>query len=151
MTILQSRTLISRSPLRRGSLRVQPIWIIRSFLLIPLALACFAFSQTARAVLPPPAPDGGYPGGNTAEGTNALLSLTTGLYNTGIGIFSLLSITDGSFCTGVGAGALLANTADKNTAIGAGALLSNTTGDANTANGTFALFSNTTGDGNTAL
>ena len=117
-------------------------------LLALFALSCFAPCPTAQAVSPPP--DGGYPGGNTAEGQNALLSLTSGPYNTGIGIFSLLSLTDGSFCTGVGAGTLLANTADENTATGAGALLSNTAGSLNTANGTFALFSNTTGDGNTA-
>src|SRR5438874_864641 len=112
------------------------------------ALVSFALAPLAQAVAPPP--DGGYPGGNTAEGTSALFSLTTGLYNTGIGIYSLLSLTDGNFCTGVGAGALLVNTAGSNTATGAGALLSNTTGDQNTANGTFALFSNTEGVQNTA-
>ena len=98
-----------------------------------------------------PAPDGGYPGGNTAEGQSALLSLTTGTYNTADGIFSLLSLTDGIFNTAVGAGTLLANTADQNTAVGAGALLSNTIGEENTANGTFALFSNTEGNQNTAV
>ena len=51
-----------------------------------------------------PAPDGGYPGGNTAEGQNALLSLTTGAYNTAVGLFSLLSNTEGGFNTAVGAG-----------------------------------------------
>jgi hypothetical protein len=113
-----------------------------------LALGLLALASRTQAVVP--APDGGYPGGNTAEGTNALLSRTTGLYNTAIGIYSLLSITDGNFCTAVGAGALLGNTAGQNTATGAGALLSNTTGDSNTANGTFTLFSNTIGLGNTA-
>jgi Chaperone of endosialidase len=120
-----------------------------ALVLITLVLACFALSPRAQAVSP--APDGGYPGGNTAEGTSALLSLTSGLYNTGIGVFSLLSITDGSFNTGVGAGALLVNTASENTAVGAGALLSNTTGEDNTANGAFALFNNTTGSDNTAV
>src|SRR5258707_15143541 len=134
-------------PSEGGSLLTMFRW--RSyFILTALALGFFALPQRMQAVSP--APDGGYPGGNTAEGTSALLSLTTGLYNTGIGIFSLLSITDGSFNTGVGAGALLANTADENTATGAGALLSNTTGDSNTANGAFALFSNSTGAVNTA-
>jgi endosialidase-like protein len=113
-----------------------------------LALGLLALASRTQAVVP--APDGGYPGGNTAEGTNALLSRTTGLYNTAIGIYSLLSITDGNFCTAVGAGALLGNTAGQNTATGAGALLSNTTGDGNTANGAFTLFSNTIGLGNTA-
>ena len=116
--------------------------------LITFALVCFGLVQNAQAVVP--APDGGYPGGNTAEGQNALLNLTTGTYNTAIGIYSLLGLTDGSFCTGVGAGTLLANTGDQNTATGAGALLSNTEGSFNTANGAFALFSNTTGDYNTA-
>jgi len=97
-----------------------------------------------------PAPDGGYPGGNTAEGYNALLSLTAGTYNTAVGLFSLLSNQEGQFNTGVGAGALLANTAHQNTAIGAGALLSNTAGVKNTANGAFALFGNTGGNSNTA-
>ena len=97
-----------------------------------------------------PAPDGGYPRGNTAEGQNALLSLTSGTYNTGVGLFSLLGNAEGSFNTAIGAGALLANTAHQNTAIGAGALLSNTDGVKNTAHGAFALFGNTAGNSNTA-
>jgi hypothetical protein len=118
-------------------------------LLIIFSLTCFALLSKSQAVSPPP--DGGYPGGNTAEGQNALLSRTTGLYNTAVGIYSVLSLTDGSFCTGLGAGTLLVNTANNNTATGAGALFNNTTGEANTANGTFALFSNTTGTVNTAI
>src|SRR2546430_1751285 len=96
------------------------------------AFACFAFVENAQAVVP--ASDGGYPGGNTAEGNSALLSLTTGTYNTAIGIYSLLSLTEGNFCTGVGAGALLANTGNENTAIGAGALLLHNIWGSNTAN-----------------
>ena len=114
--------------------------------LIPL-LAC-SLLITAQAVSPPP--DGGYPGGNTAEGQNALLSLTTGTYNTGVGFFSLSVTTTGKFNTAVGAGTLLANTGDSNTATGAGTLLSNTTGTFNAANGAFALFTNTTGTSNTS-
>lgn len=117
-------------------------------LLIPLILVCFGLLPMAQAVSP--APDGGYPGGNTAEGQNALLSLITGTYNTAVGVFSLESLTTGKFCTGVGAATLLANTADENTATGAGALLSNRTGFDNTANGAFALFTNTVGFFNTA-
>ena len=75
----------------------------------------------AQAVNPPP--DGGYAGGNTAEGTSALLSLTTGTYNTAVGLFSLLSNTEGNFNTAIGAGTLLLNTADENTATGAGSTL----------------------------
>jgi hypothetical protein len=115
---------------------------------ILLAFSIFALSQITQALSPPP--DGGYTGGNTAEGQSALLSLTSGLYDTAVGAFSLLSLTDGSFNTGVGAGALLANTADDNTAVGAGALLNSTTGFNNTANGAFALFSDTTGNDNAA-
>ena len=107
-----------------------------------------AFLPQSQAVSPPP--DGGYAGGNTAEGQSALLGLTTGLYNTAVGVFSLLSLTDGSFNTGVGAGTLLNNTAIQNTAVGAGTLLSNDSGSENTANGAFALFSNAGGNSNTA-
>jgi hypothetical protein len=116
---------------------------------IMLMLVCLAvYEPNSHAVSPPP--DGGYPGGNTAEGQNALLSLTTGTYNTAFGLYSLLSDSTGKFNTGVGAGTLLVNTADENTATGAGALLSNTTGTENTAIGTFSLFNNTTGSFNTA-
>ena len=109
---------------------------------------CLTLSPRAQAVVPPP--DGGYPGFNTAEGQNALFSLTTGAGNTAVGWYSLFSNTEGTFNTATGAGALLSNTANENTAFGAGALLFNTTGSFNTANGAFALFANTTGADNTA-
>jgi trimeric autotransporter adhesin len=110
---------------------------------------CFGLApQDTQAVSPPP--DGGYPGGNTAEGHAALFSLTTGQFNTAAGSFSLRDGTTASLNTAFGAGALLFNTADQNTATGAGALLRNTAGDRNTANGTFVLFNNTTGNSNTA-
>jgi len=114
-----------------------------------LALGFLALCQVAQAVTP--APDGGYAGGNTAEGQNALFSLTSGTYNTAVGFFSLRSSTTARYNTAVGAGALLVNTADQNTATGAGALLSNTTGSQQIANGAFALFSNTSGTSNTAI
>jgi hypothetical protein len=119
------------------------------FIAIGLLLACFEFSPEAQAVVPPP--DGGYPGGNTAEGQNALFSRTTGGYNTAIGFFSLRALTDGNFNTATGAGTLLSNTGDENTATGAGALLSNTTGEFNTATGGFALLSNQGGGRNNAV
>src|SRR5215469_9800745 len=81
-------------------------------LFIAFTLVCFALSPAAQAVVP--APDGGYPGGNTAEGQNALLSLTTGANNTAVGFVSLRSDTIGSFNTAVGAGALLANIGGQN-------------------------------------
>jgi hypothetical protein len=140
-TTTRVRNSSNRSLWRRGP-------AVPVLFLAILAFSFFVLLPPAQAVSPPP--DGGYPGGNTAEGTSALLSRTTGNYNTAVGIYSLLSLTDGNFCTGVGAGALLSNTAGQNTATGAGALLSNTTGDSNTANGTFTLFSNTIGLGNTA-
>ncbi len=117
--------------------------------MVAIVLVVIGLLPNVQAVNPPP--DGGYAGGNTAEGQNALLSLTAGTYNTALGLYALLSLSDARFNTGVGAGALLVNTADENTATGAGALLSNTTGTANTANGTFALFSNVGGSFNTAI
>ena len=117
-------------------------------LLIAGVLACLGHLPKAEAVVP--APDGGYPGGNTAEGQAALLSLTTGGFNTAVGYLSLRSDTTGGFNTAIGAGALLANTGSSNTATGAGALLSNTGGN-NTAIGAFALFSNVGPGNNTAV
>ena len=118
-------------------------------LLIALALAWFALSQTTQAVSPPP--DGGYPEGNTAEGDDALLNLTTGSGNTAIGFQALLRNTTGTDNTATGIGALFNNTTGyDNTAQGGSALQSNTSGFFNTATGNFALFSNTTGHGNTA-
>ena len=91
-----------------------------------IALVCFAHLPKAQAVVP--APDGGYPNFTTAEGQNALFSLTTGSANTAVGWYSLFSNAEGSFNTATGAGALLFNTADENTAFGAATLLFNTTG-----------------------
>jgi hypothetical protein len=84
-------------------------------LLTILALGCFAFLTSTQAVTP--APDGGYPGQNTAEGTDALFSLTAiaGI-NTGLGFSALYSNTTGTV----------------NTAVGGYALRSNTTGASNT-------------------
>ncbi len=119
---------------------------IRFFLL--LASLSVSVSPKAQAVSPPP--DGGYPGGNTAEGQNALQSTTSGGFNSAVGFFSLFANTTGNFNTAVGAGSLDLNTANNNTATGAAALLLNTTGSNNTANGTDALVFNNTGIQNTA-
>lgn len=99
----------------------------------PLVAFFLTFYKVSQAVMPPP--DGGYPGNNTAEGQNALFSLTTGAFNTAIGSLSLKSDMADSGNTAVGAGTLLANTADQNTATGIAALLSNTIGGENTATG----------------
>jgi len=118
-------------------------------ILVATSLVCIGLSPKAKAISPPP--DGGYPGGNTAEGQDALLGLTSGLYNTAVGLFSLRSNTTGNFNTAIGAGTLLFNTGEQNTATGAAALLNNTTGTSNTAMGEAALFGNTTGASNTAV
>src|ERR1041384_8111836 len=89
-----------------------------------LAIFTIGFLPKVQAVVP--APDGGYPGGNTAEGQNALLNLTTGGFNTALGFLSLKTDATGQLNTAVGAGTLLTNTSDNNTAVRAGALLSNT-------------------------
>ena len=112
-------------------------------------LACFALSPTARAVDPPP--DGGYPNANTAEGEDALFSLTSGSDNTAVGFNALFSNTTGFGNTAIGFEALLSNTTGTyNTATGWQALHSNTTGGSNTAYGVNALANNTTGTSNTA-
>jgi hypothetical protein len=98
-----------------------------SFIFTVVSLICVGLLPKVEAVSPPP--DGGYPGGNTAEGHNALLSLTTGTYNTAVGFSSLKSNAVGTL----------------NTAMGVNALSFNTTGVSNTANGVNALYSNTTG------
>src|SRR5207302_11365268 len=96
--------------------------------LVLLALACFALLPTARAVDPPP--DGGYANQNTAEGEDALFSLTDGSNNTAIGYRAMYSDTRGFGNTAIGVGALGDNTAgSSNTAIGDGALLQNSEGD----------------------
>ena len=133
MTTLHSGKSIGRLPLRLG------------FLLIPLVLAWFALSPSARAA------DGGRPNHNTAEGEGALFSLTTGANNTAVGFDALFSNTTGFSNTGNGESALASNTTGvANTATGESALASNTTGGGNVADGVGALTSNTTGGGNVA-
>jgi hypothetical protein len=117
--------------------------------LIAFMLSCFGLSPKILAVVP--APDGGYPGNNTAEGTNALFSLASGIDNTALGFEALFSNTTGDFNTAEGFGALFNNTSGtQNTATGVNALISNTTGSFNTANGVNTLFRNTTGFQNAA-
>jgi Chaperone of endosialidase len=116
-------------------------------LFVAFTLVYFALLPKAQAVVP--APDGGYPGFTTAEGSSALQNLTTGVGNTATGWHSLFANTAGNLNTAIGAGTLLFNTGDNNTATGALALLSNTGGFYNTADGAFGLFSNTSGSGNT--
>src|SRR6267142_2159625 len=111
--------------------------ITTASVLIVICFVCAGPLANIRAVSPPP--DGDYPGGNTAEGQEALSGLTSGGYNTAVGWLSLATVSTGDLNTGVGAGTLLFNTADGNTATGAAALFSTTSGFGNTANGSLAL------------
>ena len=121
-------------------------------ILLVLALASFTPLPTAQSAggLHPP-PDGGYSGFNTAEGDDALFSLTTGTGNTASGFHALFNNTTGTQNTANGAEAMFSNsTGTFNTAIGVIALNDNTSGSRNTATGQQALLSNTTGSRNTA-
>jgi hypothetical protein len=118
--------------------------LIRLKTLASCALLCLAFlpqMQAATDALHPP-PDGCYPNFTTAEGCNALHSLTSGAGNTGVGWYSLFLDTTGNFNTGIGGGTLALNNGDSNSAGGAAALLLNDTGTRNTAFGTDALVYN---------
>ena len=140
---MKTITPLARDSISRPSLRY-------GLFLIPLVLVALALSPTAQAQLSPP-PDGGYPGNNTAEGTDALFSLTTGTDNTAIGFNALYSNTTGDSNTATGSQALISNTTGiRNTATGFAALQSNTIGERNTATGRAALANNTTGNHNTA-
>jgi len=91
MKTLRPAKSIGRSPFRRG------------FLLIPVVLACFTLLPVPQAFAVSPAPDGGYPGNNTAEGTSALFSLTSdGFSDTAVGYQALYSDTTGSYNTATG-------------------------------------------------
>jgi hypothetical protein len=105
---------------------------------------------------------------NTAYGTGALASTTTGADDSAFGFNALNANTLGVGNTATGTAALELNTTGRwntatggyalnqndsgyfNTATGYQALLSNTYGVANTAGGYLALFSNTSGNENTA-
>jgi hypothetical protein len=120
--------------------------------LLLFTLAGFALSPMAQALLPPPPPDGGYPGANTAEGENALFNLTNGEFNTATGFSALTRNTTGDNNTATGSQALLLNTiGGSNTATGANALFLNDAGSVNTANGVEALYHNTTAWFNTGM
>jgi hypothetical protein len=101
----------------------------KTFVVMMTGLFSFVSSEAGT-----PLPGGGNATGNTAEGTQALFSNTTGNANTAIGVGALYKNT-----TGTG-----------NTATGMAALGSNTTGFSNTAIGTRALLI-ATGNYNVAL
>ena len=133
------RNSINRPPWRRGLLLISLI----------LAFAWLAFLPTARAVTP--APDGGYANEITAEGEDALFSLTTGIDSTAVGYHALHDNQTGAQNTAVGDSALEQTTSNWNTALGASALASDISGTGNTAVGTVALASNTSGSFNIAI
>src|SRR5258707_3363764 len=94
-------------------------------LFVAFTFICFALSPAAHAVVP--APDGGYANANTAEGTNALLNLTTGIANTAVGSSALLHDTTGVSNVGIGFATLANNTTGNfNMAIGTQPLTTNT-------------------------
>jgi Chaperone of endosialidase len=112
---------------------------------IVMMIGLFSF-VSSEADTPPP--DGGNANGNTAEGTLALFSNTTGNANTAIGVGALYKNTTGTGNTATGMAALGSNTTGfANTAIGARALL-NATGNSNVALGDSAGEFLTTGDNN---
>jgi uncharacterized coiled-coil protein SlyX len=118
--------------------------------LILILLVCFGLAPLTQAVNPPP--DGGYPGANTAEGTDSLLNLTSGIWNTALGFEALKLDTVGRTNTATGVRALGSDTSGSyNTANGVNALNSNGDGWFNSAVGAYALASNIEGDGNTGV
>jgi hypothetical protein len=115
----------------------------KTFVVLMAGLFSFVSSE---AGIPPP--DGGNANGNTAEGTQALFSNTTGNANTAIGVGALYKNTTGVSNTATGMAALGSNTSGfSNTAIGARALL-NATGNYNVALGDSAGEFLSTGDNN---
>ena len=87
---------------------------------------------------------------NTADGAFSLLSNTIGFDNTASGFASLFSNTSGTYNTAVGFESMQLNTfGSYNTASGYATLYVNTSGNQNTADGSFVLYSNTSGSQNT--
>lgn len=94
---------------------------------------------------------GGAVSTNTAIGTNAISSNTSGARNTSVGTFSSSTNTTSGDNTGIGYAALNQNTGASNTAVGSQASQLNTSGANNTSLGYAALYSNTTASNNTAV
>jgi hypothetical protein len=157
----------SAEPKRKISMKTIIKKCLANYLaVVGISLACFTgFAPNAFGLTPPP--DGGYPGKNTAEGQDALFSLTNGNANTANGFSALKANTNGdrntangtyalftnvtgSENTATGYAALFFNRGSGNTATGIGALHSNATGTNNTANGQRTLYDNLSGSRNTA-
>jgi uncharacterized coiled-coil protein SlyX len=119
-------------------------------LIVAVVGALLVFLPTSRAVTP--APDGGYPGNNTAEGDFALFSRTTGTNLTAIGFDAMYHTTTGFANKADGAFAMFSNTSGFfNIGDGYRSLYSNTTGSRLTAVGASALRDNTTGTFNIGI
>jgi trimeric autotransporter adhesin len=117
--------------------------LTKTFLVLMTGLFSFVSSEAGI-----PQPDGGNANSNTAQGTQALFSNTTGDANTATGVGALYKNTTGTGNTATGMAALGSNTTGfSNTAIGARTLLS-ATGNYNVALGDSAGESLTTGDNN---
>src|SRR5438128_676539 len=117
------------APFVLGNLTRRPYGGCRVPLLLLALLLCFAFPLITRGLLPPPAPDGGYPGENTAEGQLALSNVNymsttgNGAGKTAIGFAALHTTSTANYNTGIGENVLGFNTTgDNNTAVGAAAL-----------------------------
>ena len=88
---------------------------------------------------------------NTAAGSNALSSNTSGVNNTAVGTGALQTNATGGFNTSVGSDALKMNTGSYNIAVGSNALKNNTSGDFNTAMGFGSNASHTSGSNNASF
>ena len=147
-SVLSRKSVISLKQSSRQSYSSRAVTLVSCF----VTFTFLSLLQPARAVIP--APDGGYPNNNTAEGDNALFNLNTslGTNNTALGFDALLSETNQGFNTAVGSQAMLSSTTGfSNTAIGYQALKSATGPDGDTAVGFQALQAETTGSSNTAI
>jgi Chaperone of endosialidase len=133
------KTTLLRSE-KRGKPATRPVqWLFVTL----VVLVYLKLLPTTWGELPPPPPEGGYPDGNTAVGTQALLDLTIGQDNTALGFRALADDTEGNLNTAVGSTALRNNRAgNRNTATGDASLFENSAGNNNTANGYHALQSN---------
>src|SRR6266550_1281032 len=140
---MKTRTPPINNSMKHSSRDCRPI----AGLLIPLLLVCLAHIQQAQAT----DLDSALPNGNTADGSGVLLSLTSGVWNSGFGFEALNHNTAGKDNTATGLRALFSDTGGSyNSATGVYALYSNINGWYNNAVGAYALANNISGNYNTA-
>jgi hypothetical protein len=124
---------------------VPPLLIV-----LGLTLACFGLLPNAQAQ-EPDAPDSIVIFGNTSFGDGALVSLTTGVWDTALGFQAMNHTTTGHSNTATGLRALFSNiNGNLNTGHGVHALRGNVNGLFNSAHGAYTLSNNVSGDRNTA-